>query len=70
MKKQNLKVLTFSKSTISKLEAKTLHGGANTSGFLSCKKPIEPVTVQVSCKDSVHNWCDSRFGGCNTYYCG
>lgn len=70
MKKKNLKTLAFAKKTISSLEKVTLNGGANTSGFLSCKKPIEPVTVQLGCRDSVHNWCDSRFGGCQTYYCG
>ncbi|WP_046744680.1 hypothetical protein [Kordia zhangzhouensis] len=71
MKKKNLKALTLTKKTVSNLKELSLNGGAN-SGYLSCKPPAEPVTManQAGCKDTKYNWCDSRFGGCQSYYCG
>lgn len=70
MKKKSLKTLNLSRSTVSNLKELSLNGGAN-SGALSCQEPVEPVTManQLGCKDTKRNWCDSRFGGCNSYYC-
>ena len=71
MKKRNLKSLRLTKKTISSFNQK-LNGGAAQSGFLSCK-PAEPEPVtqlgETGCADTRINWCDSRFGGCPSYYC-
>lgn len=71
MKKKNLKVLTLKKKVVSDLQ-EIIRGGLDASGALSCKPAEpEPVTIlgQGGCRDTRVNWCDSRFGGCQSYYC-
>ncbi|MBC8756838.1 hypothetical protein H2O64_19345 [Kordia sp. YSTF-M3] len=68
MKKKNLKSLTLTRKTISNLH-EVLKGGA-VSGYLSCKPVEVPLTQnKPGCNDTKVNWCDSRFGGCDSYYC-
>ena len=71
--KKKIKTLVLKKKTISDLQ-KIIKGGEvdNASGGILCKpNPIPPIiTIPAdSCRDTVRNWCDSRFGGCNSYYC-
>jgi len=72
MKKRNLKNLKLTKSRISNLQ-KALNGGLKDaqSEILSCLPPPPPPVTQpyAGCNDTINNWCDSRFGGCNSYYC-
>jgi hypothetical protein len=69
MKKQNLKSLKLSKNTISSFQE--LIGGKEQSGGLGCLPPPPPPVTQpyAGCNDTKNNWCDSRFGGCDSYYC-
>lgn len=65
MKKKNLKVLLLSKRTVSDLQ--TIIGGAKTGG-MSCRPPVKPLTDVCN---NTNGTCDSRLGGCPSYYyCG
>ncbi|WP_298517655.1 hypothetical protein [uncultured Kordia sp.] len=71
--KKKMKTLVLKKKTISDLQ-EFVRGGEQASGGMSCKTytqaPPPPITKPAfSCRDTVHGWCDSRFGGCDTYYC-
>lgn len=74
--KKKIKTLVLKKKTISDLH-KMVRGGEQVSGGMSCKTytqaplpPLPPIiTIGDGCSDTVHNWCDSRFGGCRSYYC-
>ncbi|EDP96011.1 hypothetical protein U8527_13970 [Kordia algicida OT-1] len=69
MKKKNLKSLKLTKKTISHFHE--LAGGKDQSGGLSCLPPPPPPPTRpyLGCIDTKNNWCDSRFGGCDSYYC-
>ncbi len=71
--KKKIKVLTLNKKTVSDLQ-KSIKGGEadNASGGILCQtNPTPPIITWPadSCRDTVRNWCDSRFGGCHSYYC-
>jgi hypothetical protein len=73
--KKKKKTLILKKKTISDLQ-KNIKGGEedNASGGILCKTyteaPLPPITIPAdACRDTVRNWCDSRFGGCDSYYC-
>lgn len=72
MKKKNLKSLKLTKNTISNFD-EAVRGGLQdaASEILSCLPPAPaPVTrPYAGCNDTKNNWCDSRFGGCDSYYC-
>ncbi|PTX63006.1 hypothetical protein C8N46_102407 [Kordia periserrulae] len=72
MKKKSLKSLKLTKNTISNFK-RSVTGGLQEaqSEILSCLPPPPPPVTQpyTGCQDTVNNWCDSRFGGCPTYYC-
>lgn len=64
MKKKSFKGLNLKKQTVTNLTVKEVKGGAAGSGFLSCIEPVE--TLDAGCSNHM---CDSRLGGCPTYYC-
>ncbi len=71
--KKKVKILVLKKKTISDLQ-ETVKGGEQASGGIICKTytqaPLPPITIPAdACRDTVRNWCDSRFGGCRSYYC-
>ena len=67
MKKKNFKSLQLNKNAVSNLEG-TVKGGrvvALGSGNMLCVDPVE--TYDKACSNHM---CDSRLGGCPSYYCG
>lgn len=71
--KKKIKTLVLKKNTISDLQ-ENVKGGEQASGGIICKTytqaPPSPITIPADgCRDTVNNWCDSRFGGCDSYYC-
>ncbi|MFK7750669.1 MAG: hypothetical protein AB8B65_19920 [Kordia sp.] len=65
MKKKNLKNLSLSKKLVSNLNGQSAKGGA--SGHPMCVTGDCPTnTLIAACSNHM---CDSRLGGCPTYYC-
>ncbi|XLS29337.1 hypothetical protein ACJD0Z_00615 [Flavobacteriaceae bacterium M23B6Z8] len=62
MKKKSFKGLSLKKQTVTNLTE--VKGGRDASGFLSCIEPVK--TLDAGCSNHM---CDSRLGGCPTYYC-
>lgn len=69
--KKKIKTLTLNKKIVSDLQ-KNVKGGEEASGGILCRPNPTPPIITIpadSCRDTVRNWCDSRFGGCHSYYC-
>ena len=66
MKKKNLKGLSLNKKTISKLQLKNTYGGVMIGATETMATCPDPETYNAACSNYM---CDSRLGGCKTYYC-
>ncbi|MGH1385763.1 hypothetical protein [Kordia sp.] len=65
MKKKNLKNLSLSKKLVSNLNEQAVRGGG--SGHPMCVSDACPTkTLEKVCSNHM---CDSRLGGCPSYYC-
>ncbi|WP_340064295.1 hypothetical protein [Ascidiimonas aurantiaca] len=67
MKKKHLKGLMLRKSQISSLNVDKLTGGG--SEFASCLSYTTQTCVETRDAGCSNHMCDSRLGGCKTYYC-
>jgi hypothetical protein len=68
MKKKNFKGLSLRKQTVTNLTG--VKGGAAGSEFASCITYTRPKTYTETLDAGCSNhMCDSRLGGCPTYYC-
>lgn len=66
MKKKNLNSLSLNKKLVSNLN-ETVGGAAGSGNMLCVTNGCPTNTLIAACSNHM---CDSRLGGCKSYYCG